>query len=169
MKLFPLVSLLTIRIFNLSAIHGWKQLLLTTTIPAFRNLPFQTFYFTNRIGNGRGVVVIVLVYHTGSLSRWRLRFDRMLGKHSLSFFFFPKILHFVTLQESIASTLSFITTILCSIKTFEPPHDKTNTMACAPSEDSDQPGHQPSLIRVFAFRMKKAWVISYPLSAQRRL
>ena len=42
-------------------------------------------------------------------------------------------------------------------------------MACAPSEDSDQPGHLPSLIRVFAVRMKKAWVISYPLSAQRRL
>ena len=44
----------------------------------------------------------------------------------------------------------------------EPPHDKT-------SEDSDQPGHPPSLIRVFAVRMKKAWVLSYPLSAQRRL
>ena len=29
-----------------------------------------------------------------------------------------------------------------------PPHDKTNKMACAASEDSDQPGHQPSLIRV---------------------
>ena len=28
--------------------------------------------------------------------------------------------------------------------TFEPPHDKTNKMACAPSEDSDQPGHPPS-------------------------
>ena len=28
---------------------------------------------------------------------------------------------------------------------------------CAPSEDSDQPGHLPSLIRVFAVRMKKAW------------
>ena len=27
----------------------------------------------------------------------------------------------------------------------------------------------PSLIRVFAVRMKKAWVLSYPLSAQRRL
>ena len=40
---------------------------------------------------------------------------------------------------------------------------------CAPSEDSDQPGHPPSLIRVFAVRMKKAWVLSYPLSAQRRL
>ena len=23
----------------------------------------------------------------------------------------------------------------------EPPHDKTNKMICAPSEDSDQPGH----------------------------
>ena len=40
---------------------------------------------------------------------------------------------------------------------------------CAPSEDWDQPGHQPSLIRVFAVRMKKVWVLSYPLSAQRRL
>ena len=38
-----------------------------------------------------------------------------------------------------------------------------------PSEDSDQPGHPPSLIRVFAVRMKKAWVLSYPLNAQRRL
>ena len=25
----------------------------------------------------------------------------------------------------------------------EPPHDKTNKMACAPSKDSDQPGHPP--------------------------
>ena len=39
----------------------------------------------------------------------------------------------------------------------------------APSEDSDQPRHSPSLIRVFAVRMKKAWVLSYPLSAQQRL
>ena len=37
------------------------------------------------------------------------------------------------------------------------------------SEDSDQPGHPPSLIRVFAVRMKKAWVLSYLLSAQQRL
>ena len=27
-------------------------------------------------------------------------------------------------------------------------HDETNKIACAPSEDSDQPGHPPSLIRV---------------------
>ena len=40
---------------------------------------------------------------------------------------------------------------------------------CAPSEDTDQPGHLPSLIRVFAVRMKKGWVLSYPISAERRL
>ena len=40
---------------------------------------------------------------------------------------------------------------------------------CAPSEDSDQSGHPPSLIRVFPVRMKKPWVLSYPLNAQRRL
>ena len=34
---------------------------------------------------------------------------------------------------------------------------QTNKMACAPSEDSDQPGYSPSLIRVFTVRMKKAW------------
>ena len=32
-------------------------------------------------------------------------------------------------------------------------------MACAPSEDSDQPGHPPSLTRVFAVRIKKAQVL----------
>ena len=40
---------------------------------------------------------------------------------------------------------------------------------CVPSEDSDQPGHPPSLIRVFAVRMKKAWVLSYPLSTAKTL
>ena len=29
---------------------------------------------------------------------------------------------------------------------YEPPHDKTNKMICAPSEDSDTSGHSPSLI-----------------------
>ena len=42
---------------------------------------------------------------------------------------------------------------------------------CAPSEDSDQHGHLPSLIigRVFVVRIKKPRVLSYTLSAQRRL
>ena len=34
----------------------------------------------------------------------------------------------------------------------EPRHDKTNKMTCAPSEDSDHPGHPLSLIRAFAVR-----------------
>ena len=52
---------------------------------------------------------------------------------------------------------------------YEPPHDKTNKVACVPSEDSDQSGHPPSLVRVFVVRTKKAQVLSYLLSAQRRL
>ena len=52
--------------------------------------------------------------------------------------------------------------IIKNINVNEPPHDKTNKVACAPSEDSDQPGHSPRLIRVIAVRMKKAWVLSYP-------
>ena len=45
----------------------------------------------------------------------------------------------------------------------EPTHDKTNKMTCTPSVDSDQPGHPPSLIRVFAVRIKKRWVLSFLL------
>ena len=51
---------------------------------------------------------------------------------------------------------------------YEPPHDKTNKKT-VPSEDPDQPGHPPSLIRVFAVHMEKASVLSYPMSAQQRL
>ena len=50
--------------------------------------------------------------------------------------------------------------------TYVPPHAKTNKMSCAPREDADQPGHPPSLIRVFAVRMKKRWTLNYLLSAQ---
>ena len=42
--------------------------------------------------------------------------------------------------------------------TDEPHHDKPNKMACAPSEDSDQPAHPINLVRVFAVHMKKVWV-----------
>ena len=37
-------------------------------------------------------------------------------------------------------------------KKHEPRHDKTNS-DCASSEDTDQSGHPPSLIRVFAMRL----------------
>ena len=48
----------------------------------------------------------------------------------------------------------------------EPEYDKTNILISVPSEDSDQPGHPPSLIRVFAVCLKKPSVLGYPLSAQ---
>ena len=44
---------------------------------------------------------------------------------------------------------------------YEPQHDKTNKMTCAPSTDTDQPGHLPSLIRVFRVRMTTPWVLGY--------
>ena len=37
---------------------------------------------------------------------------------------------------------------------FEPEHKKTNKMTCVPSKDLDQPGHLPSLIRVFIVHLK---------------
>ena len=46
------------------------------------------------------------------------------------------------------------------IRKYEPVHDKANKMICAPSKDSDQPGHLPSLIRLFA--VKKHLVLGYP-------
>ena len=67
------------------------------------------------------------------------------------------------------TSFCYFTSLASKKSTYEPPHDKTNKMACAPSEDSEQPGHPPSLIRIFAVRIKKAWVLSYPLSAQQRL
>ena len=51
---------------------------------------------------------------------------------------------------------------------FEPPHDKTNKMICAPSEDSDQPGHLPSLISVFAVRSMGSWGPNVSSCGQRR-
>ena len=40
----------------------------------------------------------------------------------------------------------------CCVPTHEPQHNKTNKVTCGPCKDSDQPGHLPSLIRVFAVR-----------------
>ena len=46
----------------------------------------------------------------------------------------------------------YINTAVRVFLPFELLHVKTNKMTCVPSEDSDQPGHLPSLIRVFAVR-----------------
>ena len=51
---------------------------------------------------------------------------------------------------------------------FEPPHDKTNNVAVRPAKTQISLGIRP-VWSVFAVRMNKAWVLSYPLSAQQRL
>ena len=64
-----------------------------------------------------------------------------------------------------------LTTVSALLWLNEPRHDKTNKMAVRPAKTQISLGIRPawSLIRVFAVRMKKAWVLCYPLSAQRRL
>ena len=59
-----------------------------------------------------------------------------------------KVSMYLSFDACLGGEVSF--KISTELKAFEPPHDKTNKVACAPSEDSDQPGHPPSLIRVFA-------------------
>ena len=47
-------------------------------------------------------------------------------------------------------------------------HDKTNKMDVRPAKTQVSLGIRP-VWSVFAVRMKKAWALSYPLSAQQRL
>ena len=54
-------------------------------------------------------------------------------------------------------------------KHFEPPHDKTNKMTFVPSEDSNQPGHPPSLIRVFAVHLMGSLGPNFASGGQRLL
>ena len=76
-------------------------------------------------------------------------------------------------RRATSSSISFSSSSFCFLGNYkhtnEPPHDKTNKVACAPSKDSDQPGHLPSPIRVFAVLLWKHWTLRYPLNAQRRL
>ena len=61
----------------------------------------------------------------------------------------PNKQHNLTPEELTTINLNAHNVYLHVATTFEPPHDETNKMACAPSEGSHQPGHPPSLIRVF--------------------
>ena len=58
--------------------------------------------------------------------------------------------HDGTEQERLVESVVIVSDLL--EKKHEPPRDNTNKLTCAPSENSDQPGHPPSLISVFAVR-----------------
>ena len=69
-----------------------------------------------------------------------------------------------TINKTFRDIYSFLVKIL-----FEPQHDKTNKVSVHPAKVKINISlHPPSLIRVFAVCLKKPWVLSYPLSAQRR-
>ena len=59
--------------------------------------------------------------------------------------------------SSLSNYFATICSATCHLIIHEPVHDKTHKMICA-----------PSLISVFALCRKKALVLSYPLSTQRR-
>ena len=69
--------------------------------------------------------------------------------HSLCYPRFPgPICHFAVFWTRL-NTLRFDLkdlVVIGMLNSNERPHDKTNKMACVPSEDSEQPGHSPSLI-----------------------
>ena len=71
------------------------------------------------MGNGRGVVVSVLVYHagdSGSIPCW---------ENILLVFVCFLFIYFFLILYSIAFQLKFYYCYTVFIKTFEPPHDKT--------------------------------------------
>ena len=97
-----------------------------------------------------------------STSLWR-EWAFQLASLYVKIWWFPVCLFFLFVQEE-GCHLSLWCPLDIWAATWQNQHN-----ACAPSEESDQSGHPPSLIRVFAVRMKKASVLSYSLSAQRRL
>ena len=116
------------------------------------------------------------------VSRWSLRYHNVTVMVWITFHICPDLIrnislwvgnHCVNIGGKDQTAGKFGTTVTFSSRLylqqqykFEPQFDKTNKITCAPSEDSDQPGHQPSMIRVFTVRMKKPRVLGYPMSAQ---
>ena len=80
------------------------------------------------------------------LSDLGLQFLKYHIKHSHLLYMFFIYLFIFTLQWRIHGSV-------CDAFINEPAHDKTYDKPCATSEDSDQPAHPRSLIRVFAYRM----------------
>ena len=95
---------------------------------------------------------------------WSDRVDSRCTDH------FVDLSSFSSFLETIFSTITLTPLCYFSYVVYrnEPSHDKTSKMTCAQLRTRSA-WHPPSLIKVFAVHMKKALVLSYPLSAQRRL
>ena len=107
------------------------------------------------------IVSFFFIYLCQTLKKWKMQ-QKLLS---------TKYVYFSTVSVDILVIVDSSTKYINAIRVNGPPQDKTNKMARVSSEDSDQPGHPPSLIRVIAVHIKKALVLtcSYTFSAQRRL
>ena len=67
--------------------------------------------------------------------------DYLLTERKKSNLKYSEIPQYPQIQPSVFALIRYmqITVQLILHLTFEPPHDKTNKMACVPSQDSDQP------------------------------
>ena len=57
----------------------------------------------------------------------------------------PVSVHTFPLTRPSVPSIAIVRTVFSPSKLNEPPHDKTSTITCVFSEDSDQPGRPPSL------------------------
>ena len=77
---------------------------------------------------------------------WELGFESRWGWGGGGWIFFPNLCKSSNLHAQPLIGAKYLAVFKFI---YEPEYDKTNKMTWAPSEDSDQPGHPPSLIRVF--------------------
>ena len=75
-------------------------------------------------------------------------------------------LHGIHKQQFTKSSFSY--SVLICFTQYVPPRDKTNKMSARPAETWISLGICP-VWSIFTVRMKKAWILRYPLSAQKRL
>ena len=62
--------------------------------------------------------------------------------------------------------MSHVTRKINELHVHKPQGEKTYLRTYSPNEDSNQPSHPLSLIRIFAVHMKKKCIIGYPRCAQ---
>ena len=101
------------------------------------------------------------------LGRWgNIKVDKMTSPHLSSSIFI--VWHLVIMTKKWLGDNVGLFCLKFTRLLYEPRHDKTNKMVVRPAKTRISLGIRP-VWSVFAARMKKSWVLSYPLSAQRRL
>ena len=116
----------------------------------------------------------IFIQQEGLCWRWDERSNDLLEGQNLYVLwkFEQKRTHYINKQiftvVSIRSSYDQLLVWDCMCISYEPPHDKTSNVVVRPAKTQISLGIRP-VWSVFAVRMKKVWVLSYPLSAQRRL